>query len=448
MCILGAAALPHPPLIIPEVGRGSETVVQPTIDAYRRAARWLQDLGAQTLIIISPHSPLFEDGFFLAPGPAGSGDLRRFGARQVSFELDYDEELRRLIERQARAEGLQTGGRPTPLDHGVMVPLYFLREAAGGRLPWRAVQLGLSGLSFAAHYRMGRLIARAAGHLGRRAAVVASGDLSHYLKEDGPYGLRPQGARYDRKVMDILSRAAFGELLDMDPGFCGQAGECGQRSLLVMAGCLDGRAVGVERLSYQDVTGVGYGVCLFEPGEEDAARRFLDRPSADPYVALALQSLTSYVTAGRLLPRPAGLPDELTGRRAGAFVSLHLDGRLRGCIGTISPTEACLADEIIRNAVSAAVRDPRFDPVRAEEIPRLECSVDVLEPPEDIQSPDQLDVKEYGVIVSLGARRGLLLPNLDGVDSVAQQIDIARQKAGIPRGAPYTLQRFRVVRHT
>ena len=147
------------------------------------------------------------------------------------------------------------------------------------------------------------------------------------------------------------------------------------------------------------------------------------------------------------MPVPDGLPPELTGRRAGAFVSIHRQGRLRGCIGTIAPTRGSLAEEIIHNAVSAAARDPRFDPIRPDELQWLDISVDVLGEPEDIESEDALDVKRYGVIVSRGRRRGLLLPDLEGVDTVRQQVDIARQKAGIGPREKVALQRFEVVRH-
>jgi AmmeMemoRadiSam system protein A len=128
-------------------------------------------------------------------------------------------------------------------------------------------------------------------------------------------------------------------------------------------------------------------------------------------------------------------------------VTIKKHGELRGCIGTISPVTNSIAEEICRNAVSSCAGDPRFDPVRPEELPDLQYSVDVLSPPENISSPDMLDVKRYGVIVSRGARRGLLLPNLDGVDTVEQQIDIAMKKAGIRPGEDYKLQRFEVIRH-
>lgn len=215
-------------------------------------------------------------------------------------------------------------------------------------------------------------------------------------------------------------------------------------------------------LSYEDVTGVGYGVAIFTVTGPDGNRRFgaqceemecarlaEKKASEDPWVKLARLSLETFVKTKKQLEQlPDGLPAEMTGQAAGAFVSLHAHGQLRGCIGTTGPTTDSVAWEIIQNAVSACSRDPRFPTVTAAELDSLEYSVDVLGQPEPITSPDQLDVKKYGVIVSCGGRRGLLLPDLEGVDTVEQQIDIARQKGGISSREKYTLERFEVVRHT
>ena len=321
-------------------------------------------------------------------------------------------------------------------------------------------RVGLSGLPLEDHYRLGQLIRRAVAETGRRAVFVASGDLSHKLQAYGPYGFAPEGPKYDERIMDVCGRAAFNELFDFDEAFCERAAECGHRSFVIMAGALDGMAVDAQRLSHEDVTGVGYGVCMFHPTGADDGRRFLDirqreqeeklkgdRAHCDPWVRLAWQSVESWVRDRRVMEAPGDLPDELLNRRAGAFVSIHKRGRLRGCIGTISPTRDSLAEEIIHNAISAAARDPRFDPIRPDELKWLEINVDVLGEPEAISSEAELDVKRYGVIVSKGHRRGLLLPDLDGVDTVSQQVSIARQKAGIGAGEKVALQRFEVVRH-
>jgi AmmeMemoRadiSam system protein A len=167
----------------------------------------------------------------------------------------------------------------------------------------------------------------------------------------------------------------------------------------------------------------------------------------DAYVRLARLSLETYVKSGKYAKLPDNLPEEMIKNRAGVFVSLKKYGQLRGCIGTISPVTGSVADEIVRNAVSAGLEDPRFPPVSEEELDDLVYSVDVLSEAEPIDSMDDLDVKRYGVIVSSGRKRGLLLPNLEGIDTVQKQVAIARRKAGILDNEEIKLERFEVIRH-
>ena len=166
-----------------------------------------------------------------------------------------------------------------------------------------------------------------------------------------------------------------------------------------------------------------------------------------PHVKLALAAIQAYVCEGRVVDVGPDVPEELLTSCAGAFVSLKKDGALRGCIGTIEPMQATLAEEIITNAISAAVRDPRFMPVEPSELGSLKCSVDVLTAPEGVHDWRDLDPKRYGVIVESGIRRGLLLPDLEGVDTVEEQVGIARRKAFINGDEPIKLYRFEVQRH-
>ncbi len=453
MAILAAFMVPHPPMIVPAIGRGSEKQISETTQAYRRAAEEIAALRPDTLIVTSPHAILYADYFHISPGSGASGSFRQFRAPDVRFSERYDTALVKRICELADAEDFPAGTlgeRDPALDHGTMVPLWFIRQVyTGGKL----VRIGLSGLSLCEHYRLGQLIARAAEDTGTRAVLIASGDLSHKLQPYGPYGFAPEGPEYDRRIMDVCSRAAFGELLEFDEVFCEKAAECGHRSFVILAGAVDGLEGEAARLSHEDITGVGYGICIFHPQGPSEERHFLELQdrgeelSGDPWVQLARTSVEHYVTGRQIVDVPEGLPEELTGTRAGAFVSIHKHGQLRGCIGTIAPVRENLAREIIHNAVSAAVRDPRFRPIRPEELKDLEISVDVLTVPEDISSEAELDVKKYGVIVSNGMRRGLLLPDLEGVDTVGQQVAIARQKAGIGPGEPIKLQRFEAIRH-
>lgn len=460
MGISAGFMVPHPPLIIPDVGGGEERKIQKTIDAYHKAAEAVGHLQPETIVLLSPHQTMYADYFHISPGQGAKGDFGQFRAGQVSMEVSYDTEFVRALCREAEVSGLPAGTlgeRERKLDHGTMVPLYFVNQYWTG---YRLVRIGLSGLSLADHYRLGQCIRAVARTLGRNTVLIASGDLSHKLKEDGPYGYQEEGPAYDARIMDVMGRGAFGELLEFSESFCEKAAECGHRSFTILAGAFDRTAVETERLSYEGPFGVGYGVCTYRPRGEDASRNFLEqyeekerlrllalREREDPYVRLARYTIETFVGTGKLPEMPQGLPEELYHSRAGAFVSLKEDGKLRGCIGTIQAVRDSLAEEIMHNAVSACSEDPRFSPVEAWELERLTVSVDVLGETERISSPGELDTARYGVIVTKGARRGLLLPNLEGVDTVEEQIAIARQKAGIGERESVELERFEVVRH-
>ena len=456
--------VPHPPLIVPSVGRGGEKQVEKTIRSYEKVAEEIAALAPETIVITSPHSVLYADYFHVSPGKTAKGSFANFRAPEVKFSEEYDEDLVDTLCEIAYAEGFPCGTlgeEDKDLDHGTMVPLWFIRNKyKEGRI----VRIGLSGLPLTDHYQLGMYIARAAEELGRKIVIVASGDLSHKLQDYGPYGYAPEGPEYDERIMNVMKEASFGELFGFDEAFCDKAAECGHRSFVIMAGAWDGKKVKPAMYSHEDVTGVGYGICSFYPDgdQKDPKRCFLSAhlkakekeieeqiASSDEYVRLARKTIDTYIRTGeKIRPSDLELPEDLTGRRAGAFVSIHKQGKLRGCIGTIGPVAKNLAQEIVNNAISASTRDPRFDPIREDELPWLEISVDVLGEPEDIESIDQLDVKRYGVIVSMrDGRRGLLLPDLDGVDTPEEQVAIARNKGGIGSHENYSLQRFEVVRH-
>ena len=267
MSVLAAFMVPHPPLIVPDIGRGSEKRVQKTIDSYEKVGREIAELSPDTIVISSPHSVMYYDYFHISPGEGAYGDFARFGAPQVSFTEEYDAKLVQEIEKICANENFPAGTkaeRDPELDHGTMVPLYFIRKAyKGGKI----VRIGLSGLPYESHYRLGEIVKTAADNLDRRIVFVASGDLSHKLQEYGPYGFAKEGPEYDKRIMDVCSRADFKELFDFDEDFCADAAECGHRSFLIMAGVLDGMSVKPTAYSHEDVTGVGYGICSFYPKE-------------------------------------------------------------------------------------------------------------------------------------------------------------------------------------
>lgn len=460
MALVGAFILPHPPVIIPAVGKGEEKRIHKTTEAYQKAAGKIAELKPETIVVTTPHSVLYSDYLHISPGESASGSFRQFGASGPSAEFAYDTGFVKALTEEAGKAGVPAGtfGEKDPsVDHGALVPLTFVNGAYRG---YKLVRCSISGLGPAVHYEFGRCIARTAEKLGRRTVLIASGDLSHKLTESGPYGYAEEGPRFDREVTDAMKAGDFLRFLTFDPDFCEAAAECGLRSFQILAGAFDGAAVRSDFLSYEGPFGVGYAVCAFLPAGPDTSRNIGEqyrnwersamrecRKHEDEYARLARLSLESWVRDGKRASLPKELSSGLLNRRAGVFVSLKKDGELRGCIGTILPVQGCVADEIVRNAVSAGTRDPRFDPVTADELPDLVYSVDVLGKTEPAPSLDALDAKRYGVIVRCGDRCGLLLPNLAGVDTPHQQVEIALRKGRIRPDEPFRMERFEVVRH-
>lgn len=463
MSILAAVVVPHPPIILPEVGRGEENKIRETSDAYKKISRRIVELNPDTIIITSPHSIMYADYFHISPGDAAQGNMAQFRAGQVELKINYDAEFVKKLSSAAMNENIPAGvlgERNSELDHGTMIPLRFLEQAGLNLDKVKFLRIGLSGLSAAVHYDFGKIISKVADELNRKVVFVASGDLSHKLKSDGPYGFVDEGPKFDAEVMENLSGADFLKLLTMDNLMCNRAAECGLRSFWIMAGALDRKKIHAEKLSYEGPFGVGYGIVYFDVDGADESRNFDEqlknfkkleaerrKKTEDDYVKLARHSLETFVKTHKPAELPKNLPTSMLMRRAGAFVSLHKDGELRGCIGTIMPTTSSVAEEILQNAISACSRDPRFSPVEVSELDEIVYSVDVLGEPEKIFSEKDLDVKKYGVIVENNGRRGLLLPDLEGVDTVEKQIAIAKQKANIGVREKVELWRFEVIRH-
>ncbi len=468
MSIVFCGICPHPPVMVPEVGQGRDNEVANTKKAMLELGRRLSESGAETLVMISPHGTVFSDGIGINAEKELSGNLGQFNAAGVRFALANDSALVQKIQATARLQNItvagidsalaQRFGVTTELDHGIMAPLYFLREAGVLHIPLVHVSMGL--LPFYQLYSFGVALREAAAELNKQVAVLASSDLSHRLTSDAPNGYHPAGQDFDHLLVELVRAGDVEGICGLDPELAEQAGECGLRSIIMMLGALDGVEITSEVLSYEGPFGVGYLVASLVPGARDEQRRLqdkiqrlaLDRASqkraAESYpVQLARKVLENYYHGRRDEFKPQRVLEELAERRAGVFVSLKKHGQLRGCIGTIAPTQNNIAEEIAENAISAAIRDPRFYPVEPEELPELDISVDILADPEPVRGTDELDPHKYGVIVSAGGRRGLLLPDLEGIDAVEEQVAIARQKAGISPGEKVRLERFEVVRY-
>ncbi len=267
--ILAAYMVPHPPIAVPEIGRGEERKIQDTLDSFREVARDIARIKPDTILLTSPHSVMYRDYFHISPGKGASGSFRQFGAGSVRFQVDYDEALVRLIASLAEEKDFPAGTfgeRDPELDHGTMVPLYFVNQEYRD---YRLIRMGLSGLPLKVHWQFGQIIAEAVEKLGRKTVFIASGDLSHCQKKDGPYGYRPEGPKYDRRIMEVMGSADFPALLDFPESFLDQSMECGHRSFTILGGALEGVKVETRELSHEAVFGVGYGFCIYHRKEEE-----------------------------------------------------------------------------------------------------------------------------------------------------------------------------------
>lgn len=456
--------MPHPPVIIPEVGKGRENEAAATLSSLGHIAQDAQNLAPDTVVVLSPHAPLFSDYIFMYDSSELEGSFEQFGAPQVKLSFTQDDVLRNEIERLIHREGMPGGSLSDTemhrhkisdsLDHGVLVPLYFFTSKYKTA---KLVAMSCSGLDMQSLYKLGMLIREAAISTKRNICIIASGDMSHKVNDKSPYGACPEGAQFDRLVYDCLVTGDIPALLSIDTGVRDKSAECGYRSLVILCGAFDGEKPLTESLSFEAPFGIGYCVAKFLHSDEeagnafDAAHKKIERKNENPYVAIARATLENYVK-NKSVPLLEQFSEyknisTLFNAKAGVFVSLKKFGELRGCIGTTAAVEGCVASEIINNAISAGTRDPRFEPVTLDELDFIEYSVDVLSSPAPAKLLE-LDPKRFGVIVKSGRHSGLLLPDLEGVDTVDDQLSIACRKAGIDPDEHFDIFKFTVTRHS
>ncbi len=470
MTISRAYLTPHPPLIIPSIGRGQEEQVSDTVNSMKIVSEEIAKDHPDTIIVITPHGPMFSDGIAVLYENEISGNFHQFGEQSYQYtrknDIELIDELVSVMTEDYKLNGAlidedaaEYFGTSHHLDHGTLVPLYYVDKKFRD---YQVVSITYGLLSYQDLYKVGMSIRKAVEKLGRKVVLIASGDLSHKLKDSGPYDYHASGPAFDKEILDKLTHQKTIEILSMDPEFCDEAGECGKRSVDILLGALDGVDYNATLLSYEGPFGVGYAVVRFDQLNrekssclkeiEKSRNVFVEKMRAEEslYVQLAREVIEKYVVEGEKLNFKQSryyLEDSLKSTRKGVFVSIKDSGGLRGCIGTYRATMDCVGLEIIHNAISAATRDPRFPVIGVEELDDLIITVDVLEKPEVVEDESELNPKIFGVIVTNDYKKGLLLPNLKGINTVDEQLRLARNKAGIEDGLPVQIKRFKVERH-
>jgi len=380
---------PHPPLLLPNIGSDKDKKkVKKTIDSLENLGRKLRDINPDQIIISSPH-----------------------------------------------------------LDWGFNVPLYFLAKNFQGE-----IKTYLIGLEFPEFYfKEGKNTYQKLDR-NKRYALIASGDLSHCLKKEGPYGFQPDGPRFDKALIEYLRKKDIKNFLKLND-YYPQAGECGLRSFCFLLGILEEsrQEWRPEILSYEGPFGVGYLVANF------------NLKSKNYLVSLAKTAIERYIRDGKIITPPPNLPKRWLKERSGVFVTINKNDDLRGCIGTYLPTKKNIAEEVIYNAIAAATEDYRFSPIKEKEIPYLKLIVYILKRPTPVKNLEELNPQKYGVIVKntplfppkdiifnghFTSKTGLLLPNLKGIETSEQQVFIACQKGDIdPQKEKFFIYKFEVEKY-
>ncbi len=375
----------------------------------------------------------FKDTFIIiGPNHTGRGkplSIMAEGTWETPLgKVEIDSDLAKRI--LASSKYLQEDSLAHRYEHSIEVQVPFLQYF---KSDVKIVPIVLGLATGEAYKAIGLELARAIKESKESVIIMASSDMTHYEPDESA---RKKDAQAIEAMLNLNEDELLRRVQELDISMCGFA-----PATSLIAAAKELGATTAELVKYQtsgDTSGdyssvVGYAGIIIKAME------------MHPLAKLAKKTVETYVKEGEI-PKLEELTPEMK-ERAGTFVSIHKFGTLRGCIGTFEPTQPNVAEEIIQNAISSATRDPRFSPVSPEELPHLEYSVDVLTKPEPVPDKSHLDPKKYGVIVEAGWRRGLLLPDLEGVDTVDDQIEICRQKAGIGPREPVKFYRFQVRRY-
>lgn len=451
MSISCAVLMCHAPIVIPAIAGGRAVNCRTTTEAMRETARALVAHEPALIVLISPHAPRRPRSVGITFDRTLSGDFARFGHPQVALDLPGAPGAAELIAHKARAAGIATHALPgRALDHGSMVPLFFVHEA-GYRGAVVVTSLPYPGTEIES--ALGHALHEAARESVQRWAILASGDMSHRLTRDAPAGFAPRAREFDRSFARALRHGDLRSAIDTDPELLELAAEDVVQSTAVAAAAVQYRSHGTRVFAHEAPFGVGYlEALLFSQNLERARLDERERSTLDSGGRVALDAppdtLIEIARAaiGHALRKESYTPPTLASPWHDAravFVTLRSPiGELRGCIGRTQPRFAILSEEVADCAVSAATRDARMPSVGSDELASLDVEVSLLSELERIENLTQLDPARYGVVVEQGALRGVLLPGVDGIENVEQQLSIALRKAGITAHGGYHVSRF------
>lgn len=480
MSILASFLMPHAPVFLEAIGHHQIWAVKKTIESMHQIGKTVQELKPDVIVFISPHGPVFSDAIAVYDLESYKGDFNAFGEFELEYEFEIESKFVRLLCELSDENGLdyyplkknqfKAFHHDPKLDHGILVPAHFIYQHVDN-IPMVAMSYG--SFPYLRLIKNGKLLNMVSERLGLNIVVVASGDMSHALKDSGPYAFDPCGPWFDALMKKNIDEQKPWEIFTQSLDKIEHARECGLRSFAIMLGALEGAEIESEVLSYEGPFGVGYLCASFKTiskkvtvdwlrqMEYTLKDQFDDHVKKEHFLVKFARLVIEERVKGRVPPKLSITNDyvmvndrllewpeenDFLKIKRGTFVSIKNGSGLRGCIGTIMPTQDNIIDEIYRNAIAAATKDYRFNPIEIEELQSLIISVDVLSELEDVEDQSKLSPDQFGVIVTSKGRQGVLLPNLESIETVEEQLRIASNKGGFSVDEIDKIMRFTVDR--
>ncbi|MFP5503970.1 MAG: AmmeMemoRadiSam system protein B [Candidatus Sericytochromatia bacterium] len=440
MAVVLGGLTPHPTSLIPEIGNESLTRLGQTVQAVKALARRVAAESPDVVVIATPHGPRQDERFGLFGRDWHLGDFAAKKASNVTLDAPGDPTLAMQIARECARLGLPVDfvdrEHAVPLDYGLSVPLYYLQHAGyqGAIMPVVTSSLGRE-----SHRLFGKAIAQAAGRLGKRTVLLASGDLSHH--ESAPEKVAKKARRFDQLLIKLLADGSWDRIFELDAAMVEEAGECGFETILVLLGALEKSLPQAELLAYEDPTGVGYATLTIDV--QDAEEQDEEFNPA----GFARQVADTFLQTDHLPPHaPAHFPKQAQG----CFVCLHRGDALEACAGALTPKEGNLASCIARYTLEALhdyaeTTDGRHA-LTIDELNHLSLTVYMTGPLEAVEGLEGFQAGKHGLVVTRGDDYGVALPE-PGFDRPEQMLEIALERAGLTGTDDYKLERFTAEAH-
>lgn len=480
MSILAGYLMPHAPVFLEAIGHHQIRSVERTIESMHQIGKSIKALDPDLIVFVSPHGPVFSDAIAVYDIGTYRGDFHAFGEFNLEYKFEVESTFLKTLCEFSDEVGLdyyplnesqfKQYHHEAKLDHGVLVPAHFIYQHVDN-IPMVAMSYGT--FPYLKLINNGKLLRTVSDQLNLKIVVVASGDMSHALKDSGPYSYDPNGTWFDALMKEYIEKQTPWEVFTEPHEKIELARECGLRSFAIMLGALEGFKIDSNVLSYESPFGVGYLCASLIPDKSSDGIDWLHELEMSlktkhnaqvenehflvKFARLVIEERVNDKVPPKLFVSNdtvrvnnsiIELPNDNSylNMKRGTFVSIKNESGLRGCIGTIMPTQKNVIDEIYRNAIAAATKDYRFSPVEPDELNGLVISVDVLSELEEVEDLNQLSPDRYGVIVSSKESQGVLLPNLESIETVEDQINIACNKGGFSVDKIDKIMRFTVDR--